>query len=225
MPFQLGLVGEPPPLGTPAWYVRDRQAADGRWDVRCYLSEDHEDGAIVDSPTGLDAVYNLWQATVGDDGHSVLHINTTIVPKAPDLWFVALPTPAEVRQQGHANVHTLVGFATGDLPVGTVISNAEFFGLAVKSEEQVAAVRWWPDEAIVDQVLVAPNSQHEQLASTMIYAAMAYHQHRGWPGRLHSDGQVVKIGEATVTGRRHLSRMTSLNEVLPPLEPPDTNDR
>jgi hypothetical protein len=57
------------------------------------------------------------------------------------------------------------------------------------------------------------------VATALIYAASAYHQLHGWPGRLHSDGRRTAMGEQLAAGIRHPSRIAALDHLLPPMDP------
>jgi len=116
----------------------------------------------------------------------------------------------------------LVAFATDDLPAGTVVSDPVFFHMPVRSDEQVAAIRWWHDEAVVDQVYVAEPMRRRHVGTVAIYAASAFHQFHGWPGRLHSDGRRTVLGEALVAGLRHPDRIAELGTLLSPMDPAAT---
>lgn len=205
---------EPPPAGTSAWYVREAPLRHGRWQVRCHVDDRHPDGEVVDEPGDVDGVFVLWHASESTDGHSTIELAPGVCPGAPDCWFVALP-----ERDAQPEAMTLVAFSTPHQPAGTVVSDAEFFHLPVRSDEQLGAIRWWPDEAVVDQVYVHGDWRRRHVATVLIYTASAYHQHQGWPGRLHSDGRRTKMGDALVTGLRHPDRIAPLQLVLPPMDP------
>ena len=56
------------------------------------------------------------------------------------------------------------------------------------------------------------------MATAVIYAASAYHQLHGWPGRLHSDGRRTTLGEQLVAGLRHPDRIAPLETLMPPMD-------
>lgn len=80
--------------------------------------------------------------------------------------------------------------------------------------------RWWRNDAVVDQVYVSPDMRRSHLATHVIYAASAFHQLHGWPGRLHSDGRRTMLGEALVAEFRHPGRIAPLEKLLTPMDPP-----
>jgi hypothetical protein len=181
--------------------------------VRCWLGGDHPDGAVVDDPGDTTGLFELWRADVDEQGRPVLWVNPEAVPAAPAMWFVALPEPAAPRRPV-----ALVGFDDPCVAPGTVISDGAFFHLPVRSEDQVGAIRWWTDEAVVDQVFVGDRWRRRHVATAVIYAASAYHQLHGWPGRLHSDGRRTSLGEQLVAGLRHPDRIAPLETLMPPMD-------
>ena len=207
-------MAEVPPAGTPAWYVREEALPGGRWRVRCIVDDRHGDGEVVDDPTGSEDSFVLWRAGLDDEGRPFVRVDPAAVPDAPPLWFVELH-----ERDASPRAVTIVGFATEHLPPGTVVPDTVFFHLPVRSEEQVAALRWWPDEAVVDQVFVGDAWRRRHAATAVIYAASAFHQFNGWPGRLHSDGRRTTMGDQLVAGLRHPDRIAALSERMDPMDP------
>jgi hypothetical protein len=203
-----------PAAGTSAWYHRQGQLPDGRWRVRCLFSDDHPDGTTVDDPGDTEGRFEIWHADLDDEGRPRLLVNPDAVPDAPAMWFVALPEPTAERP-----AMTLVGFDQDVVPAGSVINDGTFFHLPVRSDDQVGAIRWWTGEAVVDQVFVSERFRRRHVASALIYAASAYHQLHGWPGRLHSDGRRTSMGEQLVAGLRHPDRIAPLSDLMPPMDP------
>lgn len=208
-----------PASGTNAWYHRQAPLPGGRWRVRCIFSDHHPDGEPVVDPGELGDAYVLWTADLDEEGRPVVLVNETAIAGAPAMWFVALPDTAAAQP-----TMTLVGFDHDLVAPGTVITDPAFFGLPVRNEEQVGAIRWWTDEAVVDQVYVSERHRRTRAATALIYAASAYHQLHGWPGRLHSDGRRTSLGEQLVAGLRHPDRIAPLSERLAPLDPEEPED-
>lgn len=206
-----------PPTGTSAWYVRSEALTFGRWRVRCHVDDRHPDGEVVADPGPLDETFLLWDADLDGQGRPVLSVNPAVAPGAPAMWFVHLD-----ERDADPPATALVAFATDDLPAGTVVSDPVFFHMPVRSDEQVAAIRWWHDEAVVDQVYVAEPMRRRHVGTVAIYAASAFHQFHGWPGRLHSDGRRTVLGEALVAGLRHPDRIAELGTLLSPMDPAAT---
>lgn len=203
-----------PEAGTSAWYHREGPLPADRWRVRCLFSDDHPDGTVVDDPGDVTGRFEIWRADLDDEGRPRLLVNPDAVPGAPPMWFVALPEPNDSRP-----AMSLVGFNHDVVPFGSVISDPVFFHLPVPNDEQVGAIRWWSQEAVVDQVFVGDQWRRRHIASAMIYAASAYHQLHGWPGRLHSDGRRTDMGQQLVAGLRHPDRIAELSRLMPPMDP------
>lgn len=203
-----------PAAGTSAWYQRQGPLPGDRWRVRCLFSDDHPDGAVVDEPAELEGRFEIWRADVDDQGRPRVLVNPDAAPGTPILWFVALP---ELRAERPAM--TLVGYEHAVLPPGTVVPDTTFFHLPTRNRDQVGAIRWWRDDAVVDQVYVGADWRRRHVATSLIYAASGYHQLHGWPGRLHSDGRRTSMGERLVAGLRHPDRIASLDRLLPPMDP------
>jgi hypothetical protein len=204
-----------PPAGTPSWYVRGQRRPPGRWQARCHVDARHPDGDVIAEPGDLDGSFLLWDADVGLDDRPILSVNPAVCPGAPDMWFVELH-----ERDASPKAVTLVAFATDHLPAGVVIPDPVFFHMAVRSDEQVGAIRWWPDDAVVDQLYVRDDLRRRHVGTVLVYSASAFHQLHGWPGRLHSDGRRTTLGDAFVTGLRHPDRIERLSTLMSPMDPP-----
>jgi hypothetical protein len=202
-----------PPAGTPAWYERLGALPGGRHHVRCLFGPGHPDGEVIEAPGDTSGLFELWRADLDDQGRPLIWINPAAAPEAPSLWFVALPEADLDRR-----AMNLVGFENPVLPAGTVVSDAMFFHLPVRSSEQAGAIRWWTGDAVVDQVFVGDAYRRRHAATLLIYAASAYHQMQGWPGRLHSDGRRTQMGQHLVAGLRHPSRIAEFERLMPPMD-------
>ncbi len=204
----------PPPAGTSAWYERLSPVSRGRWHVRCWMHDRHPDGEVVIDPGDHRDDFLLWDARVDPADRPVISISPAVRPGSPETWFVELHDA-----DTHGPAVTLVAFASDHLPPGTVVTDPAFFHLPVRNEQQAAAIRWWRDDAVVDQVYVHPDLRRSHLATHVIYAASAFHQLHGWPGRLHSDGRRTMLGEALVAEFRHPGRIAPLSDLLTPMDP------
>lgn len=204
-----------PPAGTPTWYERQEALPGKRWRVRALVDDAHADGEVVEDAGDTSEMFELWSTTVDDDGHVVISVNPLANPETVSCWFVIL----EDRRAAEPTA-TLVAFATDHVPVGTVITDPEFFHLPVANRDQVAAVRWWTQTGAVDQIYVAEKWRGRDQARELIYHASAYHQHRGWPGRLHIDGRRTAMGQQALGARRHPTRIAPLEKLLAPLDEP-----
>lgn len=208
-----------PTAGTAAWYHREGPLDGRRWKVRCLFSDDHPDGAVVDDPGDTSERFEIWRADIDAEGRPRLLVNPDAAPGSPAMWFVALP---DLRAERPAMV--LVGYGDDEVPPGVVVPDTTFFHLPTRSEDQVGAIRWWRDDAAVHQVYVGENWRRRHVATAMIYAASAYHQLHGWPGRLRSDGRRTSMGQHLVAGLRHPDRIEELEQLMPPMDPDDRDD-
>ena len=203
-----------------AWYRRDEHVGRRWWRARCYFDDRFPDGHVVapdDDPGDLTGVLEIWHTDLDDAGRLVVTVDDWAAPGAPDCWYVAIESPAE-----RGPTASLVAFATEHFAPGTVIPDHEFFGLPVRNDAQVAALRWYRDEAVVEQVFVAPALRRHHMATKIIYAASAFHQASGWPGRLRSDGRRTDLGEQLVAGLRHADRIAPWEHRMAPMDPTDT---
>jgi GNAT superfamily N-acetyltransferase len=118
---------------------------------------------------------------------------------------------------------TIVAFCTGQLPDGTIIDNATYARLPVANSDQSAAIRWWADTAVVDEIYVQPAFRRTHLGTKLIYTASGFHQRHRWPDRLHSDGRRTSLGQRFVAGLRHPDRIASWTDVAADMDPPESN--
>ena len=189
---------------------------DGRWEIRSFrTAEGLADGTILDSdgdtPLPEDA-YETWNTRVVD-GRLVIWVNPERAPRAPDLWYCTV-----FDTSGERPAVNLVAFATDDVAPGTVVPDTEFFALPVRSDQQVAAVRWWTDDGEVDQIYVAREHRRGHVGAKLIRAASAFHMANGWDGLLHDTGRRTDLGEQF--GAVFI-RVAERREHMPSMDPPD----
>jgi hypothetical protein len=200
-----------------AWYRREARP-DGRlWQARCFFDDRFDDGYVVapdEDPGDLTDTLEIWNTRLDDSGRLVVTVNDWAAPGAPDLWYVSMVRPGDERPTA-----TLVAFATGDFTPGTVITDTEFLPIPVRTDAQVGAIRWWSDEACVEQVYVNPDLRRAHAATKIIYVASAFHQAHDWAGRLHSDDRRTELGQQLVVGLRHANRMAPWGRHMAPMDP------
>lgn len=206
---------EIPPPGTPMWHVREALLPRNRWRFRTIGDDTHPDSTVVDGPVDTRGAFEYGRSDIDARGRSVILINPAIVPDAPQLWFVVLP-----ERNSHRSAMTLVAFATGHLPPGTVVSDPEFFSLPVDSSEQAGAIRWWHEDAVVDQIFVAEQWRRCLVGRAALAAAQTFQVHNGWPARLTSDGRRTSLGERFATGALFPDRYAPLETLSPGMDPP-----
>ena len=124
------------PDTRPQVFLRERMVG-GRWEMRSFRIEGYEDGTIfgLEDAHLLADAYETWNTRVVD-GRLVIWVNPERAPRAPDLWYCAIPDTSSERSAAH-----LVAFATDDVAPGTVVPDTEFFAMPVRSDQQVYLVR------------------------------------------------------------------------------------
>ncbi|HEY2272909.1 MAG TPA: hypothetical protein VGH30_09045 [Jatrophihabitantaceae bacterium] len=139
----------------------------------------------------------------------------TFAPKAPPLWFV------EVRESSAQPPATsLVAFTGHGQRVGTVVDDADVSNLSVTSDDQLAAVRWYPATGEIDQIFVAAQWRRQHVGSALLISAGTLSLARGWP-RLWSDGQRTVLGEHLRNSRAWAKSAAELTHIAPPMSPGD----
>lgn len=173
------------------------------------LSEHHPDGTVIGPGPSLEEFPGaalLLRLALDDSRRVSVQLSPWVAPEAPTLWFVEMDASTAARP-----MHSLVAFDTVHLPDGTIVPNAAFFTMAVRSEQQVGAVRWDVETGEIDQIYVSPEHRDRQIARKLIVSAGAFHVHRGWSGKIHVGGRRSDAVEEMLVGR-------SPNRVLPRTE-------
>jgi len=200
-------------MTTGVFYVRDQELPDGRWAVSAYGNDGFAEGEIVDGALAAGS-HLVWRTSQSDRGIVRIERGAGEVDGAPDLWFVHVDEP-----KASPRATNLVGFATDHFEPGTVITRYQFASLGLSNDQQVGAIRWYRDIAVVHQLFVADNWRRRRAGSALIYAADAFHQSMGWPGALTSDGRRTDLGEHFVAAQRYPARFPSRTETMPPMDP------
>lgn len=204
--------------GVNAWYVNlGLDSVRGRRRMRCYIGPQHSDATTLDGmppEAELDGAALLWESRSDDRGFMTISVNREFAPLCGNLWFVSVPA----RDSGAPKLHNLVAFDTGDLPDGTVIDDPTFSLMSLRSSDQVGAIQWDAGTGNVVQLFVRPEKRRTDAGTVLIYAASAWHQSHGWPGRLHNDGKRTVLGEAFAVSLIHGQRIEALRELSPPMD-------
>lgn len=191
------------------WALRTAALPGGRFELAGLLSGHFPDGTTVGpGPDQAEFPGAIELLTVRLDSlrRPVVAIAPWATPEAPGLWFVEADASTPDR-----SLHSLVAFGTGHHTDGTVIPNAAFFTLPVRSDQQVAALRWDTMTGEIDQIYVAPDVRDRGVAKKMIIVGGAYHAHRGWEGKIYVGGRRSDTVEEMLVGRSPL-RVTSRTE-------------
>ena len=153
---------------------------------------EHADGTLVDL-VGDPPRPPIVTARVNPSGRvTAVEVAAELAASAPPLWYVEAP---ETAAKPPAMV--LVAYSTGDLADGAVIDNPTFAAMPVRSDAQVAAVRWWPDNGQIHQLYVGPAHRRKGIGRKLFAAAGGYVAARGWP-RLWVSGERTDLGEAAL---------------------------
>lgn len=112
----------------------------------------------------------------------------------------------------------LVAFSEHGVAEGTLVEATDLADIAVKGEDQLGAVRWYPASGEVDQVYVTPSWRRRTVAGALLTAAGTLSVARGW-ARLWGDGQRTELGEQLVAGAIWSHRAAPLTHTAPPMTP------
>lgn len=184
------------------WALRTAALPGGRFELVALVSGHHPDGARVGPGPDLaefpDAI-ELLTVRLDRLRRPVVAIAPWATAEAPGLWFVEADASTPDRA-----LHSLVAFGSEHHADGTVIPNAAFFTLPVRSDQQLAALRWDTATGEIDQIYVAPGARDRGVAKKLIIAGGAYHAHRGWEGKIHIGGRRSDAVEEMLAGRSPL---------------------
>ncbi len=204
-----------PPDGTATWCVRLGRLPGGRWRVKGFFDAAHPLGTVLEGPVDTTGMFEIAAADLDTEGRPTIRVSAVATGHTVPLWFVHLSDRDDPRPNA-----TLVAFTGDQLPEGTVVSDAQFFHLAVPNADQVGAIRWWTDEALIDQVYVADAWRRRHLATVLLYSASVFHQFNGWPGWLHADGRRTLNGEYLALGLRHPHGFAPLEQLTASMDEP-----
>ncbi|WP_229053010.1 GNAT family N-acetyltransferase [Aeromicrobium sp. Leaf350] len=184
------------------------------------LSEDGQDPPPVVLPeaAATERVGDAWltRARLGEVGQvTAIEVSALVAPKAPPMWF------AEVPETGPPRALNLVAFAGFDVEPGSVLDMAaqlEVRGLS--GEQQIGAIRWYPDTGEMDQAYVAPDWRRRSIATALMGACATYNLAIGKPMGW-GDGQRTAMGEKWRNSHGWGHRAADLEALAPPMTPPD----
>lgn len=198
----------------------------GRWYARVHASGEptrvlwvesdlHPDGACLDLQAGpaTDAATHGWRsaAVVGDGVVTRLELGAGRA--VPGLWFV------EYRESAaRPPAANLMAFAGHGRRAGELLDRADLSNIAVRREDQLGALRWYPATGEVDQIYVAPTARRRGIGSALVYAAAVLSIARGW-SRLWADGQRTALGETFRNASEFSDRTADLTYLAPPMTP------
>lgn len=192
--------GAPKILAAPAiWVLRTAALSGGRFEVVSLISNHYPDGTVIDPgprPEDFPGALELSSLRLDASGRPVATVASWATSDAPSLWYVEMDASTPNR-----SMHSVIAFDTGHLPEGTFVSNAAFFTMPVRSNQQIGAVRWDTVTGEIDQAFVAPETRRQQVARKMIVAAAAFGRYRGWSGKMHVGGRRGDVVEQILEGK------------------------
>lgn len=212
---------DPAPTTPPGFWHCRALDADGRplW-FAVVRSDAHADAERVDLPEP-EAL-----AAVGDDAFCVarfgvrgevtgLSVMALGAPKAPPLWFVELAEPAATPP-----AISLVAFSGHGVDPGRLLDLTALSDVAVRTEDQLGATRWYPATGEVDQVYVQPARRRQSIGTALMVAAGTLTVVRGGP-RIWGDGQRTAMGDRWRNASPWASWGAELTHLAPPMTPID----
>src|SRR5690242_10898251 len=208
-----------PTEGIDGWWRCLALNGDGTptWLAVMPATPDHPDDVVVTLPEA--------QATEALDPHVLciarydegrvtrLEVSAEAAPKAPPLWFADLPDPTAAPPTA-----TIIAFAGHGMAPGALVGRPRLRELGVASDQQLGALRWYPNTGEVDQIYVAPAWRRRSIATAMLVAAgtlsVARHGSRLW-----ADGQRTALGERLRNADTWAHRAADLTHIHPPMTP------
>lgn len=193
--------------GTPAWFavVWSDHLPD---DKRVELAEADALEVIGDR--------TMCIAHYADDGSvATLAVTPLLAPKAPPLWFAEITEPDSAPPASN-----LVAFSGHDVDPGSLLDPDRLRDVAVKSSDQVAAIRWYPATGEAEQIYVAPDWRRRSIGTAIPLAGSTLNLARGLP-RFWGDGQRTAMGDRLAKASPYSHRFAELTHLAPPMTPFD----
>ena len=183
-------------------------------------SDRHADGELVELPESEALAY------VGETAIVVAHMDPAgqvigirlaagAAPKAPSMWFAEL-----AEETAAPPALNLVAFTGFEVPNGQLLDRAQLRATRARTEEQLAAIRVYPETGEVDQVYVAPQWRRQSVGTALILAAGILVRARGWRP-LWADGQRTADGDRLRDASIWRHRAAPLTNLAPPMTPFD----
>jgi hypothetical protein len=207
-----------PPTGGRWWCCSVRGLGGEPDRVVAVQSDRYPDGSRVELNADAAAVQigrdASCTARLDPDGAVLaVDVEPAFAPKAPPIWF------AEQRQSNaEPPAVLLMAFTGAGVERGRLLDEAAVSNVAVRSDDQLGAVRWYPATGEVDQIYVQPQWRRRNVATCLLAAGSLLSVARGWP-RFWADGQRTQLGEELRNGRAWSGRAADLTHLHPPMTP------
>jgi GNAT superfamily N-acetyltransferase len=183
-------------------------------------SDAYPDGVVVELGSEAARIQigtdDICTAELDADGRVTrLLVSPRWAPNAPALWF------GEVREStARPPAVALLAFTGAGRSPGELLDETALQDVAVESDDQIGALRWYPASGETDQLYVHPQWRRRHVAASLLAAAELLSVARGWP-RFWADGQRTELGEQARNGRTWSRRTAELTHVHPPMTPGD----
>ncbi len=166
-----------------------------------------------------------WDQALAAAGDDLAVVTTMVGPRVtalalgPRFGDVAALWWVEVRESAaRPPAVNLLAFSGHGVEPGTLLDETALSNLDIRSEDQVAALRWYPGSGEVDQLYVQPGWRRRGVSRGLIDAAAALVRARDWP-RLWSGGRRTELGEAMRSTASWQDRSAPLSNLAPPMTP------
>lgn len=197
------------------WWARVPSHVDAPARMVFVHSGDHPDGTEL--PAGAqwsDPPGAIGSVTLGELDAPVAVEVRDARPDTPPLWYV------ELRElTGRPPAVSLLAFSGHGIEAGRVLDGTAAGNVGVTSDDQLAAIRWYPATGEIDQIYVAPTARRRGIATHLVLATAMWSVANGW-GRLWSDGQRTVLGEQLLHSHDEWrARAAELTHIAPPMTP------
>jgi GNAT superfamily N-acetyltransferase len=200
----------------PVWY--GRTATGSTTGLTAFVSPEFPDGRVVDTETlpagALDGAVELWRAQFDPAIRRLVWVDP--MADAPVMWFVH-----QSEDAADPPAVTLVAFAGGQLPAGTVTGAIGFQATGADPADQVGAIRWWPATGQVHQIYVQPLWRRRRVGTALLHAASAQQVALGTGARLWAGGERTDLGESFAAGLPYDHRVAPRSRRVAAMTPPD----
>ena len=196
------------------WFWQGERLTADWHHVESYATGEYPHPTLVHSPTKPTQAQPFSWSSVDAVGRLVVGLDDAHLPEAPALWYILLreyhrPTPTQ----------SLLAFATGDHPDGTVVEAAEYTGkMPPTMREQVAAIRWGFGDPKLEQLYVSPDWRRRRIAIKLIHIADLTNVAGGWGGFIYGGDQTTDMGAELASAWTNSSRLRERTVRLPPMD-------
>jgi hypothetical protein len=194
------------------YYWRAEPLDDTWWRVESFADLEHPNSITFEGgPRPTRAQAFSW-TTLDADGRLVVGMTHDHMPDAPDLWWVLVDEP-----HPWAPTVSLVAFADGTFPDGTVLTSAQLRASGVKPGAQAGAIRWGKGDPKLEQVYTAPEHRRKRMSVKMVHTADIVNEAAGWGGYLYGGAELTPDGVKLAEAWNGSQRLKPLTIQMPPM--------